>query len=657
MILSVEAENLLSFKELNVQFKSGITSLEGYNHDNQTNIGAGKSAIVDIVCFTLFGEIPRNVKIDDIIRFNAKTAFGKVELTNGYGIVRSRKPNDLFLYKLESPLEKIKGRDSKETQQMIEELLGMTFKTFCQAVYFAQNYQNKFVTATEEDKAKILSEIEDLSQFDKARKEATTRLKEIEPQYNLAVRDVQNLSKTIEILNEHKMGLLQLKGRFEIEKQEKWEERISVLSDLEYKLESKKQEHQTLVASLETTENRSSELRSEQDQILQAQSVIKSEITKIEVEAKNIDRLNLIQADYSRSYDKLNREIAQLETEKSKVTSPSKGDNCPTCGSDLSKADTNVIEQHIQNIETAVLRKKNDKAEILSKSTKLALDLEKINVPNEKLQEFKNDLSALEESRKNIAKELLAIEANLKLSNRSQMEIESLEDRIKNASKLLKEVELENTNGIDEKLTKLFKELDETVEKLNEVDAYKTSLAATLFKLNTLKDGFKDIKSLAFRNTLLELNYKANEYLSRLFNQTVQIRFYNESEGGELSKILCEVTIDGNKRALGLYSGGQSRLIQLAVDLALSDLISSRNKNSISFRIFDEYFQNLDETSMEACLQLFQELKGTTILIEHNSLFKAIISNTINIELTNGISEVIQDGTQELDLQNLSGSY
>lgn len=653
MILSVEAENLLSFKELHLEFQSGITLIEGYNYDNKTNIGAGKSAILDIICFTLFGEIPRDVKTDEILRLGTKSGLGKVELTNGYGIVRSRKPNDIFLYKLETPLDKIKGKDAKETQQIIEDLLGMSFKTFCQAIYFAQNYQNKFVTASEEDKAKILSEIDDLSQFDKARKETMNRIKTLETEYNLVLRDHQNYQKSMESLSNHKGNLIDLKGKFEIQRKEKWNDAVSILFDLDSKYDLKKKEHEELLQIVDLLNQQLQDKRTNQDKILETQNLIRSEIVTIETEAKNVDRMTKIQSDYEKSWNKLSKEIDSIQDKKNQLLSPKSGDLCPTCGSDLSKADSETINKHLEELDTKSMHLKSDRAEILSKSTKLELELKRINVPTEKLNELKNDLKALEDTKRSIELEKNSIQSKINLIDKLESELNMLKYKADQARQVLKSIELENTSDIDAQLDKISNELNDEEMRFIKNSDLKENLADKLSRLNTLKDGFKDIKSFAFRNTLLELNYKANDYLSRLFNQTVEIRFFNESEEGELSKIHCEVTIDGNKRSLGLYSGGQSRLIQLSVDLALSDLISSRNRNSIYFRIFDEYFQNLDEASMEACLQLFQELKGTTLLIEHNSLFKAIISNTINIELRNGISEVIENGSSNLAMQNM----
>src|SRR5690606_8961829 len=47
----------------------------------------------------------------------------------------------------------------------------------CQSTYFAQNYDKKFLSSNQEEKGKILSNIQNLQVFDKARKEVMDLLK------------------------------------------------------------------------------------------------------------------------------------------------------------------------------------------------------------------------------------------------------------------------------------------------------------------------------------------------------------------------------------------------------------------------------------------------------------------------------------------------
>lgn len=638
MVTTVAGKNLFSFKEFAVDFASGVTLIEGYNHDDGTEEGCGKSALLNTIAWTLYGEIPKDAKIDDVVKSGEKSAGGTVVLSNGYAVIRTRKPNDLYMVQ-DGAI--IKGKDAKETQELIIQMIGMSFKTFCQAVYFAQNYPNKFVTATEEDKARILSEIEDLSQFDRARKDVVAKLKVLEPEYALLERDLQHLTTTEESLVTNYNGLLQMKAKFDIDKDHDLEMIGEELNGTRSELESKE-------AFLLQTSGSKQEMESNIKHYDLAIHTIQVELASIDSGTKQLDRIKKMMSTSGSSLSSISREINNLNNEIKGLSNPKQGQACPTCGSDLSKADADTIQRHIDTLNAKIQYKTDEYQKVNAQLMELDKEAATIQVPTERIQELKNDLKALEADKRKLESGL----SDLRTVTR---EIDSIKNRVVSLTKQSKHIKDRNSNELDQQMKDTDTRLNAVTASLSSKKLDKEKMLSTMAKLNTLKDAFKEVKSFAFRNTLLELNQKVNGYLAQLFNQSVQARFYNEGEGGEVSKILCEVTIDGEARPLGLYSGGQFRRIQLSVDLALSDLISSRNKNSINFRIFDEYFKDLSETSMENCLRLFQTLKGTTLLVEHNSLFKSIVNQTIQVELVEGVSRVVESeyGAEKLEMSGL----
>ena len=166
--MRVKAKNFLSWEYLEFEIGQGITLIDGFNHDDGSSEGSGKSAILSAIAWGGYGEIPKDANVDEVIRHGQKSCEVRLE-HDDFTIVRSRGPNDLCVY-YPGKDKPYRGKDARETQKHIEKLLGMTFKTFCQSIYFPQNYPNKFVTANQEDKGRILSEILDLEQFDRARK-------------------------------------------------------------------------------------------------------------------------------------------------------------------------------------------------------------------------------------------------------------------------------------------------------------------------------------------------------------------------------------------------------------------------------------------------------------------------------------------------------
>jgi DNA repair exonuclease SbcCD ATPase subunit len=628
MIASVRAKNLFSFKELEVPFEPGITMYEGFNHDDGTEEAVGKSSILNIVSWVLYGEIPKDVKIDDVVRIGEKSGSGMVDLKNGFSVFRSRRPNDLYLFD-SATQEKIKGKDAKETQEMIIQKVGMSFKTFCQAVYFAQNYPNKFITATEEDKAKILAEIDDLSQFDRARKEATQKVKTLEAELSTTAL---KLSHAIQSRDTAQQQVTSLRKLISVQAQER-EQKLAKLTE---DLKSAESLVEARENSLKSMEESLTDLQAEKDHINSATPVITSKKYEIERSLKEVDALK-IKVMRAKEKEKAAARAAELLNSKiMKLQTPVKGQSCPTCGTDLSKADEATLNKHIEELKLAFQEKDKETLAASQEAYELEASIPDTEESKGLIEQLNSDFKLLMDRGREIDKALMDVQ-------KAAYELEMLRKSVSNISNDLQKSE---TSIQSEETQKLLSEAEYQQSKFildaERLEDEKSKVSSDLAKYSALKDAFKEVKSFAFRNTLAELTHKSNFYMSQLFNQEVRIEFSNEGDAGELSKILCKVSIDGDERPLGLYSGGQFRRIQLSVDLALSDLISSRNQGNLGIRFFDEYFKDLSETSMENCLRLFQTLKGTTILIEHNSLFKSIVNQTVHIELTDGVSRIVE---------------
>ena len=78
MFNKIEASNLFSWEKLEYDVSKGISQIVGFNYDDNTSEGSGKSSIPNILCWVLYGKIPKEAKIDDVIREGAKSGWGCV---------------------------------------------------------------------------------------------------------------------------------------------------------------------------------------------------------------------------------------------------------------------------------------------------------------------------------------------------------------------------------------------------------------------------------------------------------------------------------------------------------------------------------------------------------------------------------------------------
>jgi len=565
MIKSIKAINFLPWKKLEFTFDPGVVLLTGWNKQDGTSEAIGKSSILNALTFCLYGKLPKDVNIDQVIHTGEKSCSVEVELDNGNSIVRTRSPNKLYIKKTDGSIES--GKDVRDCQKLIDQVIGMSFETFCQTVYYPQNYQNKFITANEEQKAKILSEIQDLSIFDRAAKKSNDSLKELKTDHLKYVNSKLHNEAMLKVYKEQLDTFCKLSDTFDVDKLNKLDvilERSLVIGD--------------------------------QIDIINREMVALGKVESVQDKKDHLDNLNQFLINCNQKL----YSIEQINIQKKQAIL---NNNCPTCGQDLpdTKCDDLIVP---------------DNAQLLIERNSLVEEIKQVNIEYTQLlhKQVKN---------KDLIQSLNAL----------------MEQRL-NMGRSVSEIELMNNPYLG-KIEEFDKKITDTNVILDKVNNNLTDIKEKLYNLEFLKDGFKDIKSYVFAGLLDQLNAQTNTYLTRLFDVPVHLTFSNVSEEGEATKIRTTVILDGLERTLGLLSGGQLRRVQLAVDFALSDIVSKRSINPINLRILDEQFKDLSDASLERLVQVLKDMKGTVILIEHNPIIKSIVDKVYNIEFDNGVSKFI----------------
>lgn len=670
MISSIRAKNFLSWENMDFELKSGVTLIDGWNEDDQTSEGSGKSAILNAACWAFFGKIPKEANIDDVIKEGEKSCYVEVEFDDGLIVRRSRGPNELLMVKNGHT---IKGKDAKETQSLIEEYLGLSFETFCQTIYFAQNYAKKFITANQEEKGKILSEVQDLVIFDRATKEVKSLIKleedavtKLKHSKDLALKDEELTKRDIsaeQLKREHavQQQVQRVKNletqilNIELQRKNAVDQQVIRVTNLNNQIveaEKLAQEYQSSKEQLMVATHKMVYDAEREKQLIAANDQLAADGGVIASELAGIDKLIANRTSLENQGKRHAARYKQIQVEKQKnldfIANPTK--NCPTCGTQLEACDTS----HAQN---EIIRLDAEAAEIIGILTALDEDLSKP-VPDK--NELNSKLNQLRQARVTNDNEINAIRLIKDQMNQAAVRLTSFDNHIKfqrdRAAKLRAQAEAESKplvfddTQLDalrssleaEKLPLEFDagplealkiKLNNIKSNLEDLDRLANEKRIYLGRLEDLKNGFKEIKSYVFNSMLNEINARVQKYLNHLFEVPVSVRFTNDD-----MKIETQVNFNGADRGLGLLSGGQFRRVSLAVDLALSDVITARKGSRVGVLILDEYFKDLSESSMEKCLTLLEGRGQPVLLIEHNSVFKNIVTNSVMVKLENKTS-------------------
>lgn len=161
MILrKLKAKNFYSFKNLELdldKFKN-IVYVKGVNRDSGGSNGSGKSSILEMITFALFGKTIRKSTEEALINCDNRKGL-EVQITvhkEGVGqavIFRGKKPNYLN-FTLDGV--DMTQENAIKTQEKIEKELSLSYKTFVASIVFGQHVDLEFLSASADDKRTII---------------------------------------------------------------------------------------------------------------------------------------------------------------------------------------------------------------------------------------------------------------------------------------------------------------------------------------------------------------------------------------------------------------------------------------------------------------------------------------------------------------------
>lgn len=185
-LISLQAQNFGSYKDLKLDFTGkGLTLISGPT-------GAGKSTIMDSVSWALFGKTAKNGTADEVVKWGSnETTSATIQLDN-VTVTRTRNPNDLY-YTVHPTRAIMRGKDLKDTQLKLNQLLGITPETFLAAVYMHEfSLTSEFFQTNAKNRRQIMEQLTDLSLATNLQENTSEYAKELK-------KDVERLNLDIEI--------------------------------------------------------------------------------------------------------------------------------------------------------------------------------------------------------------------------------------------------------------------------------------------------------------------------------------------------------------------------------------------------------------------------------------------------------------------------
>ena len=130
--------------------------------------GAGKSTMLDALCFVLFGKPYRNINLPQLVNsINQRESVVEIEFSIGkdvYKVIRGQAPKLFEVHKNGKMIDQ--EAKSKDYQRMFEEqILRMNYKSFCQVVILGSANYVPFMRLVAAERRSIVETILDINIF------------------------------------------------------------------------------------------------------------------------------------------------------------------------------------------------------------------------------------------------------------------------------------------------------------------------------------------------------------------------------------------------------------------------------------------------------------------------------------------------------------
>jgi len=436
--------------------------------------GAGKSTMLDALTFALFGKSFRGINIPQLPNsINEQDCVVEISFSIGkdtYKIIRGLKPKRFEIYKNNDLLPQT--ATVKDYQKILEEqIIKMTYKSFCQVVILGSSNYVPFMQLSASDRRSVVENLLDI--------------------------DVFSVMNTL------------VRARLQMAKE--------YIKDIDYSIEiakSKVDEKQKLIDALkkksdDSIEDYKGEIATHNDQISKLQEEIKNQQDKVESLLENVKDKDDVPRRLLKmeSLEKqLNNKIKNIEKS---VKFYEENDTCPSCKQD--------IEDHHK--KSMFDDKASERKEVEDGISDLT---QNINNTNERMTEINSILFDVDNVEVDINKKQIKINSSLQYIN-------TIQNRI---GEVLNEgTEIQETK---DELNQLIGEGKKYVERRKELveDKHYLSIASTLLKDTGIKakiiKHYLPIMNKLINKYLADMDFFCQFNLDENFNETIKSRHRDE---------------------------------------------------------------------------------------------------------------------------------
>jgi len=322
-----------------------------------------------------------------------------------------------------------------------------------------------------------------------------------------------------------------------------------------------------------------------------------------------------------------------------------KGGICPTCTADLKKGDSTKYVKKLKAERKKLIAEKSElKKELATFESKEEEAHDQINEAFSKVAECRDaqleidkllvKVGELKESKTKYSFEKMKLKASAK----------ACVDLARAELYRIKEIK-EEENPYSQSLKKARKKAAGFRKQIKQFESDKRSVQGSLSYVEFWERGFSNqgLPSYILDSVMPFVEKRANVYLRVLADGDIKLGFSTQRElkSRDEKKDEIEITweIEGKKNYPP--SGGQQKKIEIATDLALMDLVATKEGEHVDLLALDEVLDGLDSEGCRRVLNLLRKLRkhrGSIFVVSHSSDVVEVFEKSIAVVKSGGVS-------------------
>jgi DNA repair exonuclease SbcCD ATPase subunit len=622
-VKNIKAENLFSWKELNLSFRPNTTySFKGKN-------GSGKSSIFEMITWILWKKTTKK---------NVKGNFGK---DDGEGTIKISDGKDTFkvIRYTEMPATVLVNGKPVE-QDYIDQWLG-SYSAFMAANMCSQKRVASFINeSSDSGKAKIFGEMIGCGILDKIRSKVQTKRNVLQVDYEAAKAKVESAEESIE----------EAEAQFEGMDAEEFEESIAEdkveVKELKDKIKELKEEYDKALAE-EKKWNRYFDVMNDVARLHAQITATEKDVKKFEKKLKTfkVSKLEDEVRDAEGEVEEINGRVMKYNTQKRMYQSQvselqtiivMEGD-CPTCGRPVTEKHREHVKEKIDGLKRKIQRCEKNSM-IVQKKLGVASAKKKELIAN--LNEAEHCATSLRiktGSLGDLKKHYKIVKKNLVKPEGKQPEPSILKEQLDSNNR--KSVEL--SKGIEYKgkilqaCNKAKDRLKQAQETLKKKDKIYTVYKWLFDNLPIMKLRYINDNKLALEDVINEnISSMGIPFLVKIETQK-ELKSTKEVKDSFSFQILS--TVRKRKADRKDLSGGEETCILLATQFGIGDIVGT----NLDFEIYDEVYGSLDDTNLAHVVDSLKDRsdRKQIFTVSHKPEISHSFDNVIEVENVDGYSK------------------